>query len=1470
MIDIQGDNSGTTIGGDNYGPVAVGNSVAITQLQLTPDPQRPAEPPPLFTRTSTIERTEAVDDLRRLLTRHRCVMISGPSGRGKTTLAAQYLLRYGVEASYPCGVLWVDIDQELDVQAVLRRWARWYYGGTEPLLRDRGRAIVITMDDVRTMLAHREGHLLVVFDNLQPEFVPVIEPLIQVLPAQTDIILTGPERLQLQDGRGPVTPYSYAVPPISEREADQLIKLFDLARAPIDLLRRLVQQLKDDFQSLRAEFGTIQAFEPADQDTAIRRRLGLSVAAKEQAVPAPAPPLPRAANSIEFCYQELGQIAGVDAKHCLRMLGISGPLGADMSREMAAAQWGLAADEPAVDEIFREFESRSLLRPTTTNRWVVPQQVREFAIAQLRANSEQEIADTRYKAYIIELLVRLFESGLEEWPQFEPDRPHLFFVGKGLVREARELLGPVDYFEDQLPDVNAFDEQTQTQLGHALEFVVYAAITYLNHQQLVGVTETALLTGLCIARISGYYKLEWTLLLSGTRYHSKRGDLFLSQRLALRAIEVAEANNDEQATLWASFQAGIASASLHQYERAEQFFRRALTLLPPESELYRIQFTNELADLAIVQEYFDQAVHLLEPWVTTIREAAQGEAGSADHVALAVRTIDTLGTAVALSGELARAEELFREANALAAQASPELLIQVRLNRAGVYHVLGRNDIALESLGEALDDARRANTPQLQADILVRIGMNRFHNGIVPEAREALEQALHILKDTLDNKPLLCDTLTELGRVDAKLSKIDSAIRCLGEAIDLAVEIDERRSIIKVIEILMGIYQESGRIHEGLRFFEHLLQRVQGAPTVQMSIFGSMAILALAAGDLHRAFMCFEQIPERLDVTHIVDLEERLIALYMLGMVSIMRGQTADGTEYLAEAVKTAKRVRESHIQAVSLKILGVVALRTSNTAQAGEHIRDLEALAERDSSEVVQLHLLDLRGQHLLAAQKFTDGIEALKSGLALARKTDNPILVVTFNLNLASAYMLSDQTDLAERTLDAVIREARALGSLNLAVTGQVYKGLVLAYGRNQHDQGIVLVEQGIQEMERASIGVLADGMTPEFVRVLLQSMRDQAARGASPRPVEDLLRVVLRATNWKVAEVATHTGRQTLMQRELLSALNIEIETAKRRNRPDIAEILVVYQQVLGWCQSENISGAYQRASEQFEKEIIYRWWGQIHRVQREYSAALLKLNRAVELAPQSALAYIERGWVYRGLGQYEQAIDDFQRALKHDSQSARANLGLGVVCLELNQLSQALRYIERAVLLEPNYAYHYHWRAAAYQALGDLTHALSDLAQARQRDPDDTAHAYWHALVQLEAANTETALEEFEILAEQEVGRLHDLVYTQIWRGYTLHLLGRQAEAIDVWTTARAEIEELPEGMLRSLALAFADAARGSIDQSIQHYKRVMREPHPPHLLKTHLGHLRMMERLEHHGPERQTLIVQLEGSLDRVP
>lgn len=127
------------------------------------------------------------------------------------------------------------------------------------------------------------------------------------------------------------------------------------------------------------------------------------------------------------------------------------------------------------------------------------------------------------------------------------------------------------------------------------------------------------------------------------------------------------------------------------------------------------------------------------------------------------------------------------------------------------------------------------------------------------------------------------------------------------------------------------------------------------------------------------------------------------------------------------------------------------------------------------------------------------------------------------------------------------------------------------------------------------------------------------------------------------------------------------------------------------------------------------------------QQNYQGAISKYTESINLNPNDADAYYNRGCNYGKLQNYSQAISDYTQAIKLNPNDVEAYYNRGNAYYYLKNYSQAIEDFTQAIKLNPNVADAYTNRGLAYGMLKNYSQAISDLNQAIKINPND-AKAY----------------------------------------------------------------------------------------------------------------------------------------------
>jgi len=120
-----------------------------------------------------------------------------------------------------------------------------------------------------------------------------------------------------------------------------------------------------------------------------------------------------------------------------------------------------------------------------------------------------------------------------------------------------------------------------------------------------------------------------------------------------------------------------------------------------------------------------------------------------------------------------------------------------------------------------------------------------------------------------------------------------------------------------------------------------------------------------------------------------------------------------------------------------------------------------------------------------------------------------------------------------------------------------------------------------------------------------------------------------------------------------------------------------------------------------------------WFEIGRqasIDNHLDKALNAFNKAIELDPKVAKAYVNRGHAYYYLGNYNQAIADYNKVIELDPKDAEAYVSRGNAYDSLGNYKQAIADYYKAIELNPKNTYAYVNRGGAYVKLSNPSRPL----------------------------------------------------------------------------------------------------------------------------------------------------------------
>jgi tetratricopeptide (TPR) repeat protein len=143
----------------------------------------------------------------------------------------------------------------------------------------------------------------------------------------------------------------------------------------------------------------------------------------------------------------------------------------------------------------------------------------------------------------------------------------------------------------------------------------------------------------------------------------------------------------------------------------------------------------------------------------------------------------------------------------------------------------------------------------------------------------------------------------------------------------------------------------------------------------------------------------------------------------------------------------------------------------------------------------------------------------------------------------------------------------------------------------------------------------------------------------------------------------------------------------------------------------------------------------------------------LRRQLELAtnnPRDADAHYQLGLIYQKRRQYTEAVARFQRAVEIDPSEADAHMQLGRIAREQGRFDDAIRHLQTAAALDDKLALSDVWRelGAALFGLSRLEDAAAALAKFTDRRAYDPEGLYWYGKTLKQIGRDKDARETFE--------------------------------------------------------------------------------------------------------------------------
>jgi len=160
-----------------------------------------------------------------------------------------------------------------------------------------------------------------------------------------------------------------------------------------------------------------------------------------------------------------------------------------------------------------------------------------------------------------------------------------------------------------------------------------------------------------------------------------------------------------------------------------------------------------------------------------------------------------------------------------------------------------------------------------------------------------------------------------------------------------------------------------------------------------------------------------------------------------------------------------------------------------------------------------------------------------------------------------------------------------------------------------------------------------------------------------------------------------------------------------------------------------------------------EAYYNRGNALHALGR-LEEVVASYTKAIEYKPDFVDAYNNRGNALAALGQLEEAVESYDMVIQLAPGFAEAYYNRGNALRDLERAEDAVESYNSAIQLEPDYALAYNNRGVAFQKLGHLTAAVESYDKAIQIMPDTSDFHYNRGKVLLDLGQPEQAVENYD--------------------------------------------------------------------------------------------------------------------------
>jgi len=158
------------------------------------------------------------------------------------------------------------------------------------------------------------------------------------------------------------------------------------------------------------------------------------------------------------------------------------------------------------------------------------------------------------------------------------------------------------------------------------------------------------------------------------------------------------------------------------------------------------------------------------------------------------------------------------------------------------------------------------------------------------------------------------------------------------------------------------------------------------------------------------------------------------------------------------------------------------------------------------------------------------------------------------------------------------------------------------------------------------------------------------------------------------------------------------------------------------------------------------------GDAEHFSEQFQKAASDLDKAIKMKPDLEKAYVNRAHVRENFKQYRLAITDLEKAIALDPKDTDAMGDRAKLLDNMGKHKEAIDGYTKVIAVNPALYWPYIQRSVAYAAIGQYKSAVDDLTKLVQRAPEDPDFHEYRAGMCVKAGELQKALEDYNKLIE----------------------------------------------------------------------------------------------------------------------